>query len=207
VSVPAPDVLRQLGALATIVVGVVHLQQYADLIHDVPTIGVLFLLDGAGAGVVAILLATRRAPLGAVGGIALSAGAIVSIAISMSAGGLFGYQEPTLRAAVLVAIAAEAVAVALLLAYLVTRRPATRAIRRRGAANADWPSCHARGRSRCHVSSSSRSPSAVDVVARSARPRLGGLSGTATPWSSATGFRRRFHRCRRRGQDQIQGAR
>lgn len=126
-SVEPRDVLRQLGALATIVVGVVHLQQYADLIHDVPTIGVLFLLNGAGAGVVAILLATRRAPLGAVGGIALSAGAIVSIAISMSAGGLFGYQEPTLRAAVLVAIAAEAVAVALLLAYLVTRRPTTRA--------------------------------------------------------------------------------
>lgn len=76
-SVKASAVLRHLGALATIVVGAVHLQQYADLIHDAPTIGVLFLLNGVGAGVVAILLATRRAPLGVVGGIALSAGAAV----------------------------------------------------------------------------------------------------------------------------------
>lgn len=56
-SVKASAVLRHLGALATI--------------------GVLFLLNGVGAGVVAILLATRRAPLGVVGGIALSAGAAV----------------------------------------------------------------------------------------------------------------------------------
>jgi EamA domain-containing membrane protein RarD len=120
-------VLRYAGALATIVVGVVHLQQYADFIHDVPTIGVLFLLNAAGAGVVAIALATRYAPLAAAGGIALSAGALVSLAISMSAGGLFDYQEPTLRAPVAIAIAAEAVAVVLLLAYLVARRMPTRA--------------------------------------------------------------------------------
>jgi EamA domain-containing membrane protein RarD len=120
-------VLRYAGALATIVAGVVHLQQYADFIRDVPTIGVLFLLDAASAGVVAIMLATRHARLGAAGGIALSAGAIVSIAISMSSAGLFDYQEPTLRAPIAIAIAAEAVAVALLLAYLVARRLPTRA--------------------------------------------------------------------------------
>jgi hypothetical protein len=123
----ASDALRYLGALATIVVGAVHLQQYADFIHDVPTIGVLFLLNGAGAGAVAILLTTRRASFGAIGGLALSLGAIVSIAISMTAGGLFGYTEPTFRAPVTIAVAAEAAAVVLLLAYLVVRSLPTRA--------------------------------------------------------------------------------
>ena len=116
------DVLRYLGALATIVVGAVHLQQYADFISDVPTIGVLFLLNAAGAGVVVVLLATRRAVLGAVGAIALSAVAIVSILISMTDRGLFDYTEPTLRAAVVIAIVAEALAIALLLGYLALGR-------------------------------------------------------------------------------------
>ncbi len=121
-SVRTADALRRLGALATILVGAVHLQQYADFIHDVPTIGVLFLLNGAGAGAVAIVLATRRATLGAIGGIALSAAAIVSIAIAMTGEGLFGYAEPAITAPVALAVAAEAAAVALLLAYLVARR-------------------------------------------------------------------------------------
>ncbi len=127
------DQLRFLGALATIAVGVVHLQQYADFISDVPTIGVLFLLNGAGAGVVAILLATGRAPLGALGGIALSAGALVAVLVSMTDGGLFEYAEPTFRTAVVVAMAAEAAAVVLLLAYLATQRRAAAS-----TARLDW---------------------------------------------------------------------
>ncbi len=115
------DALRYLGALATIVVGAVHLQQYADFIADVPTIGTLFLLNGVGAGVVVILLATRRTVLGALGGVALSAGALVAVLISMTDGGLFDYTEPTFRTAVVVAIVAEAAAIVLLLAYLARR--------------------------------------------------------------------------------------
>jgi hypothetical protein len=119
----ASDALRYLGALATIVVGAVHLQQYADFIHDVPTIGVLFLLNGAGAGAVAVMLATRRATLAAAGGIALSLGAIISVAISMTAAnGLFDYIEPTFRAPVMIAVVAEAAAVLSLLAYLLVQR-------------------------------------------------------------------------------------
>jgi hypothetical protein len=118
------DALRYLGALATLFVGAVHLQQYADFISDVPTIGVLFALNGLGAGIVAIALTTRRAPLGALGAVALSAGALVSIAISMTDNGLFDYTEPTLRTAVVVAIVAEAAAIVLLVAYLVTERRA-----------------------------------------------------------------------------------
>lgn len=118
----ATDALRYLGALATIVVGAVHLQQYADFISDVPTIGVLFGLNGLGAGVVVVLLATRHAVLGALGAIALSAAAIISILISMTDAGLFDYTEPTLRPAVVVAIASEAIAIVLLSAFLVVRR-------------------------------------------------------------------------------------
>jgi hypothetical protein len=119
---PFADALRYLGAIATVVVGVVHLQQYADFIADVPTIGVLFVLNGLAAGVVVVLLVTRRAALGALGAVLLSAGALVSVLISMTDTGLFGYTEPTFRSAVVVAVVAEAAAVLLLLAYLVVRR-------------------------------------------------------------------------------------
>jgi hypothetical protein len=121
------DLLRLLGALATLVVGAVHLQQYADFIADVPTIGVLFLLNGLGAGVLAIMLVTRRAVLGAIGAVALSAGALVSLLISMSDGGLFDYTEPAFRSAVVVSVAAEVAAIVLLAAYLAARRAPRRA--------------------------------------------------------------------------------
>ena len=116
------DALRYLGALATLVVGAVHIQQYADFIADVPTIGTLFALNGLGAGVVAIMLATRRASLGALAGIALSTGALVSLFISMTDKGLFDYTEPTFRSAIVVAIVAEIAAIVLLLAYLALQR-------------------------------------------------------------------------------------
>ncbi len=119
--------LRYLGALATIVVGAVHLQQYADFISDVPTIGVLFLLNGLGAGIVVILLATRFATLGALGGVALSTGALAALLISMTDAGLFDYTEPAFRTAVVVAIAAEAAAIVLLSAYLALRHAPARA--------------------------------------------------------------------------------
>ena len=137
-TVARSDGLRYLGALATIVAGGVHLQQYADFIHDVPTIGVLFLLNGAGAGAVAILLATRHAALGAAGGIALSVGAIISIVISMTAEGLFGYTEPTFRTPVAISVIAEAAAIVLLLAYLVVRR-------RPHHARTDWSTSEYKG--------------------------------------------------------------
>ena len=121
------DTLRYLGALATIVVGAVHLQKYADFIADVPTIGVLFVLNGLGAGVLAIMLVTRGAVLGAVGAVGLSGAALISLAISMSAGGLFDYIEPAFRSAVVVSVAAEVAAIVLLGAYLAVRRAPRRA--------------------------------------------------------------------------------
>lgn len=114
--------LGDIGAAATLAVGAVHLQQYLDFIHDVPTISVLFVLNGIGAGVVAVLLQTRVRALAALGGIGLSVGALVSLAISMRSSGLFDYVEPTFRAPVVFAIVAEVVAVLALGTYLLARR-------------------------------------------------------------------------------------
>ena len=117
-----PTILRDVGAAATLAVGAVHFQQYLDFIHDVPTISVLFVLNGIGAGLVAVLLQTRVRALAALGGIGLSVGALVSLAISMTRGGLFDYVEPTFRGAVVLSIVVEAVAVLALAGYLLARR-------------------------------------------------------------------------------------
>ena len=126
-SASSRDALRHLGALATVVVGAVHLQQYADFMADVPTIGVLFLLNGLGAGVLAVVLVSRRPILGALGAIGLSASALVAVLISMTDAGLFDYTEPTFRTAVVIAVAAEAAAVVLLGAYLAMQSTPSRA--------------------------------------------------------------------------------
>lgn len=118
------DSLRYAGALLTAVVGIVHLQQYADFISAVPTIGTLFVLNAAGAGALAIMLGTRLRVLGALGAIALSAGALASIFVAMSSGGLFDYQEPMFRTPVTIAIVAEIAAILVLAAYLVAQRRA-----------------------------------------------------------------------------------
>lgn len=107
--------LRFVGGVLVLVVGAVHLQQYADFIKDIPTIGELFLLNAAGAGVLAILLATPLHRLAELGGIGYALGTVVALGISRYAdGGLFDYKETTLRTPVLISvIAALAAAVAL----------------------------------------------------------------------------------------------
>ncbi|MGI8805503.1 MAG: hypothetical protein ACR2IN_07430 [Thermoleophilaceae bacterium] len=115
------DTLRYLGGALILVVGAIHLQQYLDFINDVPTIGELFLLNAAGAGAIAVMLATRPRSLAALSGIALSAGALVSIVIALLSS-LFDYSEPSLRFPIVLAIVAEAAAVVVLMAYLGRRR-------------------------------------------------------------------------------------
>lgn len=109
------DAVRYLGALMIVIVGAVHLQQYADFIKDVPTIGTLFVLNGAGAGAIVLMLAIPRLrALGAATGIALCLGSLVSIALSFTSTGIFDYTETDLRTAIVIAIAAEAIAFAAL---------------------------------------------------------------------------------------------
>jgi len=115
---PASNGLRHLAAMLILVVGVVHLQQYADFIKDVPTIGTL---NAAGAGaIVAMFAVPRLRLLAALGGLGLCLGSLVSLALSFTDGGIFDYTEQSLRTPIVIAILAEAIAV-LLLAPLVLR--------------------------------------------------------------------------------------
>ena len=116
------------------VIAAVHLQQYIDFISEVPTIGVLFLLNAAGgAGLAVALLSGDRQLrlLAALGSIGLAAGSLVSIAIAL-ASSLFGYTEPSLRLPILIAIIAEVAALPILVDLVIgglrtrsaTERPA-----------------------------------------------------------------------------------
>jgi hypothetical protein len=123
----ATGVLRTLGALAVLVVGAVHLQQYVgDHFDVVPTIGPLFLLNFAGATVIGLGLlvpAMRMRPIHlllALGGIGLAATSFVFLFISEHQP-LFGFQDYGYRPGILIALAAEAVAVVALAAYLAVR--------------------------------------------------------------------------------------
>lgn len=115
--------LRTVGALLIVGVGVVHLEQYLDFIKDVPTIGVLFLLNAFAAGVIVLLLAGPFTLLASASGIALSVGSLISIAVARYASsGLFDYREPTWRTPIVIAVALEVAAVAALGALEVRRR-------------------------------------------------------------------------------------
>jgi predicted Na+-dependent transporter len=108
--------LRQVGALLMLVIAGVHFQQYVDFMSEVPTVGVLFLLNAAGGtGLVLAMLSGDRliAFLAMSGSLALAIGSLASIGIALN-GSFFGYQEPTLRLPILIAIVAEALLVAVL---------------------------------------------------------------------------------------------
>jgi cytochrome c-type biogenesis protein CcmH/NrfG len=121
--------VRMLGAIAVLVVGAVHLQQYfADGIDTVPIIGPLFLLNFAGATVIGRGLLSPAARMRvlhlllALGGIGLAATSFVFLFISEHMP-LFGFQDHGYRSGIIVALAAEAVAVGSLAAYLAVRIP------------------------------------------------------------------------------------
>jgi ribose/xylose/arabinose/galactoside ABC-type transport system permease subunit len=116
--------LRWLGGLLIVGVGVVHLEQYVDFISHVPTIGTLFLLNSFAAGAVCLILAGPFTLVPALAGIGVSVGSLVSILIARYAGsGLFDYREPTWRTPIIIAVALEVAAVAVL-AVVAARRNA-----------------------------------------------------------------------------------
>jgi hypothetical protein len=123
---------RILGALALLVVGAVHLQQFLSLYSEIPTIGTLFVLNFAGATVIGLglLSPVERLPgragpaapaLLALAGIALAATTFVFLWISERTP-LFGFMEPGYDpTAILVARVSEAAAVLLLGGFLAAR--------------------------------------------------------------------------------------
>jgi hypothetical protein len=119
-------ILRTVGAVAVLVVGAVHLEQYLAGYSSVSVIGPLFLLNFAGATVIGLGLLVPAARLRgvhvllALGGIGLAATSFVFLFVSEHQP-LFGFQESGYRAAIVLALAAEAVAVVALAAYLAVR--------------------------------------------------------------------------------------
>jgi hypothetical protein len=118
---------RVLGALATLAVGAVHLQQYSKLYSEVPTIGTLFVLNFVGATLIGLALlapveriaGAAAVTLLALAGIGLAATSFVFLLISEHTP-LFGFQEPGYDpVAIAAARASEIVAVVALGAYLI----------------------------------------------------------------------------------------
>jgi hypothetical protein len=122
----APAMLRIIGAIAVLVVGAVHLQQYLSGYDAVSIIGPLFVFNFAGATAIGLGLLVPVARLRpvhgplALGGIGLAATSIVFLLISEHQP-LFGFQEHGYRTAIVIALAAEAIAVVTLAAYLASR--------------------------------------------------------------------------------------
>jgi hypothetical protein len=115
--------LRAVGALALLAVAADHLYEYyADHYSAIPTIGTLFLLNGAGATALGLILlaplnsvlprpAARWAlALTASGGIALAAASLAGLFIAETEP-LFGFMEAGYRAVIVAAIASEALAI------------------------------------------------------------------------------------------------
>jgi hypothetical protein len=125
---PAADrttaLLRSLGAIAVLVVGAVHLEQYFAVHFDVvPIIGPLFALNFAAATLMGVGLLMPFARLRvlhvllALGAIGLAATAFVFLFVSEHRP-LFGFQDYGYRPAILIALAAEGATVVLLGTYL-----------------------------------------------------------------------------------------
>jgi hypothetical protein len=122
-----------MGAVAVLVVGAVHLQQYfGEHFAVVPVIGPLFLLNFAGATVIGLGLLVPAARLRlvhvllALGAIGLAATSFVFLFVSEHTP-LFGFQDYGYRPGIVIALAAEAVAVVTLAAYLSARYREVRA--------------------------------------------------------------------------------
>jgi hypothetical protein len=117
--------VRVVGALALVFVGADHYYEYSvDDYSLVPTIGTLFLLNFVSATAIGLIL---LAPLGrlfhSAGGIVLRAAALSGAGIAATSllallvsehTKLFGFMESNYRPEIVVAIAAEATAAALL---------------------------------------------------------------------------------------------
>jgi hypothetical protein len=123
---------RVLGAVAVVVMGVVHLQEYRGPYAAIPTIGPLFLVNFVAAMLVGAALlapiehmagrwAGRAVAVVAAGGIVLAAGSFVMLWISERRP-LFGFQEPGYDpTAIAVSRYAEVAAVVLLAGSLLGR--------------------------------------------------------------------------------------
>jgi hypothetical protein len=124
------EVARYLGAIALVVVGVIHAQQYYDdYFSVVPTIGTLFVLSFVGSGITAAVLIAPVRRLGrnrgdlilalaALSGIGIAAGSLVSLMYSEYLP-LFGFMESGYRLAIKLTLIFDSLTTVLLGLFLV----------------------------------------------------------------------------------------
>jgi hypothetical protein len=113
---------RLLAALALLAVGLDHLvERSVDHYAAIPTIGTLFTLDFVAAAVIAAGLVSGRAvrPLAAAG-MLVAAGSLTGLLVSEQTP-LFGFREAGYRPAIVLAIALDVAAIALLGAVVLRR--------------------------------------------------------------------------------------
>lgn len=89
---PRPALLRRSGALLVLTAGAIHVWLWFDYFHTVHVVGTLFLLNGAAALAVAVLLVVSDGRLAPVAGLGYSLGTLAAFAVSVGVG-LFGYHE------------------------------------------------------------------------------------------------------------------
>jgi hypothetical protein len=130
----AAEILRYLGAVSIVLVGVVHAQQYYGAYFSVvPTIGTLFLLSFIGSGVVGVVLIAPVRRLGrstgdvilvlaALGAIGIAVGSLASLLISEYTP-LFGFMESGYRLAVVLALVFDGLATLFLGAFVLLVTP------------------------------------------------------------------------------------
>jgi len=120
---------RTLGALALLVVGGVHYQQYHyDFYSAIPTIGPLFLANFVASTVLGLFLlspfrargrlGTTLDRLAALAGVGVAAGAFVGLLVSERTL-LFGFSEQGYRFAIVLALVSEAVVMVMLALFLI----------------------------------------------------------------------------------------
>jgi hypothetical protein len=141
-------IARALGAVALLVVGGVHLEQYSVAHFSViPTIGPLFLVNFIAASAIGlVLLIPIRAAVGrrrlvfdsvvALAGIGVASGAFIALLISEHTP-VFGFMEYGYRLEIVIALMAEAVAVVSLSVFLSFARWRTRRLRATAAVPED----------------------------------------------------------------------
>ena len=109
------------------VVASVHFQQYVDFISEVPTVGVLFLFNAAG-GRRPNVRAAEPGPCSAparVNRFDRPRRSITRLNRDRSEQKPLGYQEPTLRLPIVIALLAEATAIPLLIKLMIDHRKIT----------------------------------------------------------------------------------
>lgn len=119
-----PVLIRVIAAGLTIAMGAIHLVLWFDGYRDIPVIGVLFLLNSIGAGLLTLALLaapTRMLAMVAILGTLFTAGTLGALVLSLTTG-LFGYREILGIPVINVTLVVES-AGTLVLAALAAHRP------------------------------------------------------------------------------------